>query len=124
MSYHSGPPAAHAAQSVLQCHVQDSQNNQSDLAQVTQAFYIDKQPDHAHAKAIGDRMRQLFAEGGFEIRQWASNLPLVIEHLPSEASCISNELWLSRYGADLDEPTLGLQWKFQVSSKRRFNIMY
>lgn len=99
----------------LQRHVQDCPPDQSDLAEVVaQAFYVDNclysTPDPAKAKAVVDGLRQLLAEGGFEIRQWASNLPSVIEHLPSDARSASSELWLSRDSAELDEPTLGLQW--------------
>ncbi|XP_077374267.1 uncharacterized protein LOC144016825 [Festucalex cinctus] len=99
----------------LQRHVEDSQVSQPELAEVvTQAFYVDNclysTPDPAHAKAVVDGLRNLLAKGGFEIRQWASNLPSVIEHLPSDARSVSSELWLSRDSANLDEHTLGLQW--------------
>ena len=42
-----------------------------------------------------DKMRYLLAEGGFELRQWASNDLSIITHLPSEVRLDSSELWLS-----------------------------
>ncbi len=37
------------------------------------------------AKQLIDKMKELLSAGGFEIRQWASNYPEVIAHLPTEA---------------------------------------
>lgn len=54
-------------------------------------------------------MRPLLADGGFDIRKWASNNPAVIQHLPPDAKCKTCELWLSENG-DPKELTLGLQW--------------
>lgn len=62
------------------------------------------------AKNLVDGVRQLIHTGGFEIRQCASNVPAVIEHLPSEVRSESSELWLSQSSMDLQQPTLGLQW--------------
>ncbi len=55
-------------------------------------------------------MRALLATGGFDIRQWASNVPDVIAHLPTEAKSESCELWLSANKTDLQESALGLMW--------------
>ncbi|KAJ8410828.1 hypothetical protein AAFF_G00187850 [Aldrovandia affinis] len=38
------------------------------------------------AKEVIDKLRGLLMEGGFELRQWASNIPDVISHLPKEIS--------------------------------------
>lgn len=54
-------------------------------------------------------MRPLLAKGGFDIRQWASNDPGVVQHLPPEAKSKTTELWLLEHG-DPKELTLGLQW--------------
>ncbi len=35
------------------------------------------------AKKLIDKMRVLLTTGGFDIRQWASNVPDVIAHLPT-----------------------------------------
>ncbi|XP_013856342.1 uncharacterized protein LOC106512222, partial [Austrofundulus limnaeus] len=99
----------------LQHHAQEHAADTPSLIEiVTRAFYVDNclysTPDPADAKVVVDGLRQLLAEGGFEIRQWASNLPSTIEHLPPGARSISSELWLSRNSTDLQEPTLGMQW--------------
>ncbi|XP_026101210.1 uncharacterized protein LOC113072449 isoform X1 [Carassius auratus] len=49
-------------------------------------------------------------EGGFELRQWASNIPAVINHLPPEARSDGFELWLAHEKTDVQESTLGLSW--------------
>lgn len=81
---------------------------------IEQAFYVDNclQSIDSPAKArnLIDRMRSLLSSGGFEIRQWASNVPAVIEHLPVEARAASTELWLSEHSSDPQEPALGLRW--------------
>lgn len=58
------------------------------------------------AKDQGNTLCHFLAKGGFEVRQWASNDPSLIEHVNSEASC---ELWLSRHRLDVQESALGLQ---------------
>lgn len=80
----------------------------------TISFYVDNFLHSTctveEAKDLVDDLRKLLSDGGFEIRQWASNLPSVIEDLPPEATSASSELWLSRSSSDLQEPTLGLRW--------------
>ncbi|KAK7945263.1 hypothetical protein WMY93_000991 [Mugilogobius chulae] len=71
---------------------------------------FDQPHQRSKAKTIIDRMRQLLLTGGFDIRQWASNIPSVVEHLPAEAKAASTELWLSQYRQDPEEPALGLRW--------------
>lgn len=56
-------------------------------------------------------MRQCLASGGFEIRQWASNLSSVVSHLPSSARSDNTELWLTEKNDGLQEPALGLLWR-------------
>lgn len=99
----------------LQRHVQNTSESNSDLIDIVeQSFYVDNCLHSTHskeeAKDIVDRLRHLLHTGGFEIRQWASNVPAVIEHLPSNIRSESSELWLSQYSTDLQEPTLGLRW--------------
>lgn len=81
---------------------------------VLKAFYVDNCLQSfstpAEAKQLIDSIRQLLAKGGFEIRQWASNYPEVIAHLPSEARSQGCDLWLTAHKADPQETTLGLSW--------------
>lgn len=67
-------------------------------------------PQQAQAKQFTDNIRQLLATGGFEIRQWDSNFPEVIAHLPTGARSEGCELWLTAHKANPQEPTLGLAW--------------
>lgn len=57
-----------------------------------------------------DQLRELLVLGGFEIRQWASNVASVVHHLPMEAKSESTELWISESQADPQEHALGLSW--------------
>ncbi len=61
-------------------------------------------------------LRQILLTGGFELRQWASNRPEVIQHLPSETRSLNSELWLSQKSTDLMEGTLGLLWNCLTDS--------
>ncbi|XP_061128044.1 uncharacterized protein LOC133149871 isoform X1 [Syngnathus typhle] len=99
----------------LQQHVRDHEPPDSPLTHVIeQSFYVDNclhsvsKPEDA--KALVDDLRALLRKGGFEIRQWASNVPEVVAHLPPEAQSTSSELWLSKASDNLQEPTLGLCW--------------
>lgn len=99
----------------LQQHVRDHEPPDSLLIRVVEnSFYVDnclhsvsKAED---AKALIDNLRALLSKGGFEIRQWANNVPEVVAHLPPEAQSASSELWLSKASDNLNEPTLGLCW--------------
>ncbi len=42
-------------------------------------------PLQEEAKTLFDKLRALLAEGGFELCQWASNIPDIINHLSNEA---------------------------------------
>lgn len=57
-----------------------------------------------------DKLTSLLASGGFELRQWASNTPDVISHLPKEARSENSELWLNESSADPQELALRLRW--------------
>lgn len=78
------------------------------------SFYVDnclESLSSPHkAKQLVDKLRTLLAAGGFEIRQWASNVPSVVGHLPKEALSNCTELWLSHDRAEMQESTLGLRW--------------
>lgn len=99
----------------LQYHAQEYRHTMAGLVDIVEtSFYVDNclhsTPDQGEAKAIIDGLRQSLLQGGFEIRQWASNVPSILRHLPSEARSASSECWLSQSSTDLQELTLGLQW--------------
>lgn len=67
-------------------------------------------PTAEEAKELVDQLIEVLASGGFELRQWASNVPDVLRHLPAEVRSNSMERWLSRDEPGLPEPALGLSW--------------
>lgn len=99
----------------LQRHVRDNSSSNEDVVDsVLTAFYVDNclqsLSSPQQARQLLDKMRALLASGGFEVRQWASNMPEVISHLPTEARSEGCELWLTANKADPQESTLGLRW--------------
>lgn len=99
----------------LQKHVHDQSNEGEDVKNsVDRCFYVDNclqsLPSKAEAKELLDKLRVLLASGGFEIRQWASNAPDILTHLPQEARSDNAELWLTQNSADIQESTLRLRW--------------
>ncbi len=73
----------------LQRHVTDHSQEDDDVRDaVERHFYVDNwlqsfsSPEEA--KALVNKLRELLNGGGFELRQWASNVPEVIRHLPPE----------------------------------------
>ncbi|KAI3351158.1 hypothetical protein L3Q82_005715 [Scortum barcoo] len=64
----------------------------------------------SEAKHLVNKLQQLLLSGGFELRQWATNAPEIISHMPPESKSESSELWLSMDGAEALERTLGLLW--------------
>lgn len=78
------------------------------------SFYVDNclqsLPSSTVAKALLEKLCLLLAKGGFEIRQWASNVKEVIQHLPPAARSTSMELWFSQTELGPQEPALGLRW--------------
>lgn len=55
-------------------------------------------------------MQHLLAEGGFELRQWASNAPQLLQHLPQHIKSENYDLWFSTDRADHQEHTL-VRWQ-------------
>ncbi|KAL0151615.1 hypothetical protein M9458_051478 [Cirrhinus mrigala] len=99
----------------LQKHVRDHQPGDDEVRQsIEQCFYVDNclqsLPTEDEARQLVNKMRSVLASGGFEIRQWASNSPSVVEHLPANAKSGSIELWLQKNHSDPQEPALGLIW--------------
>lgn len=61
------------------------------------------------ARDLVDKLRALLTPAGFILRQWASNEPSAISHLPEDLRSTSAELWLAQDNADTSESTLGLR---------------
>ncbi len=100
---------------VLQMHVRCQQVGNEDVLQsIERSFYVDNciqsLPTAEEAKQLIDKMRPLLASGGFEIRQWATNVPSVVLHLPTKALSENIELWLQQNHSDPLELALGLMW--------------
>lgn len=99
----------------LQKHVREHRPYDVDVRQsIEQCFYVDSCLQSLHtvdeARQLVNKMRSVLASGGFEIWQWASNVPPVVEHLPANAESESIELWLQNNHSDPQEPALGLIW--------------
>ncbi|KAI4903701.1 hypothetical protein NFI96_008893, partial [Prochilodus magdalenae] len=99
----------------LQKHVFDHSKPGEDVRDsIERSFYVDNclqsLPSSDMAKDLVDKLCNLLAAGGFELRQWASNNPGVISHLPSHIRSDSSELWLNYGKQDAQESTLGLHW--------------
>ncbi len=109
--------AIYALQEIAQNHPQVDPGL---VRTVKSSFYVDNclhsLQTVAEARELVDNLRQLLLTGGFELRQWASNRPEVIQHLPSEARSLNSELWLSQKSTDLMEGTLGLLWNCLTDS--------
>ncbi len=99
----------------LQMHIRCQQVGNEDVLQsIERSFYVDNclqsLPTAEEAKQLIDKMRPLLASGGLEIRQWATNVPSVVQHLPTKARSENIELWLQQTHSDPLEPALGLMW--------------
>ncbi|XP_038071933.1 uncharacterized protein LOC119740637 [Patiria miniata] len=99
----------------LRKHASDHKEQYPEVAEsVDKSFYVDNcldsLPSSREAKHLVHQMRNLLADAGFEIRQWASNDPTVVEDLPPDARSNGCELWLTYGDTDSLEATLGLQW--------------
>ncbi|KAK3541683.1 hypothetical protein QTP86_000569 [Hemibagrus guttatus] len=102
----------------LQRHVrQHPQMDEAIRFLVERCFYVDNclqsLPTADAARNLIDQLRNILSGAGFEIRQWASNDPGVLSHLPSNARAVSVELWLTQEKSDIPESTLGLSWNWQ-----------
>lgn len=83
-----------------------------------QCFYVDNclqsVPTPEEAKELVDKLHNLLAAdlaGGFELRQWVSNTPSVISHLPKDAR--SDSIELSHGDPNHAESALGLSWHWE-----------
>lgn len=109
----------------LQTHVTNSSKPNGDVqTAVERCFYVDNWlqslPSVEQAKPQADKLRGLLAEGGIELRQWASSHQKVIEHLPaectSESTSESTKLWLTQTNHDPQELALGLMWHCRLDT--------
>lgn len=105
----------------LQRHViEHSVDNASLRFSVEKCFYVDNclqsVGSSEEARCLVDGLREMLSRAGFDIRQWASNVPSVLSHLPSEARAESLELWLAQDKTDVPESTLGLRWNWQTDT--------
>lgn len=96
-------------------HVSDHSQPEEDVrVAVERCFYVDNclrsVQTVGEAKSLVDKLQSLLANGGFQLRQWASNTPETISHLPKELRSESNELWLNATETDPQELALGLRW--------------
>lgn len=99
----------------LQRHVIDHSSPDEDVRfSVERCFHVDNClqsiPSAKEARQLLDKLLALLSSGGFEIRQWTSNVQSVVSHLPQEALSDNPELWLSQDLMDMQEATLGLRW--------------
>ncbi|KAG1936295.1 hypothetical protein F2P79_018645 [Pimephales promelas] len=82
---------------------------------VERSFYVDNclksVSTETQAVQLLNRLQSHLMEGGFELRQWASNIPEVIHHLPAELKSKSGEIRLSQEMANPQENALGLIWQ-------------
>ncbi|XP_039520697.1 uncharacterized protein LOC120474476 [Pimephales promelas] len=89
---------------------------------IQRSFYVDNCLQSLNtadeARELINHLRKLLADGGFNIRQWASNQPSVVSHLPKEAQSTSTELWLSQRETEVPESTLGLHWHCPTDTLR------
>ncbi len=105
----------------LQKHVLDhSQPGEDVRHSVLKSFYVDNCLQSftttEEARSFVDKLGTLLANGGFELRQWSSNQPSTINHLPSELKSASTELWISHGKTDTQESALGLLWNHQTDT--------
>lgn len=99
----------------LQQHTHNHQDSYPDiLLSVLRSFYVDNFLESFSTVPVATQgviqLRAMLAEGGFDLRQWASNQLSVVAHLPVDARFSATEQWLSHNRVDPLEPTLGLRW--------------
>ena len=103
----------------LQRHAEDhSSPGEVVRTSIERCFYVDNclhsLPTVAKARDLVDKLRAILTSAGFLLRQWASNDPDPISHLPEEDRSNSAELWLAHDRTDSPESTLGLSWHFST----------
>lgn len=107
----------------LQRHVYHHSHPEDEVRRsIENNFYVDNWlqsfPTREMAKDMVEVLRRLLLEGGFELRQWASNAPEVVGHLPKDIRSDSSEQLLNHTDMDPQEPALGLRWLCQSDTLR------
>lgn len=102
----------------LQRHVVDNSKPQDCVREcIEKSFYVDNclhsLESEEEAKELVVKLRDLLTTGGFDLLQWASNIPSTISQLPPDVRSNSCELWLTDAHPNQPESTLGLQWHCQ-----------
>nr|XP_057925810.1 uncharacterized protein LOC131127691 [Doryrhamphus excisus] len=105
----------------LQTHVhRHTEPKENARLSAERCFYVDNclqsLQSEDQAKQLVSRLHTLLMEGGFELREWASNVPAVIRHLPKESQSESSTLWFAQQTADPQERTLGLLWQCRTDT--------
>nr|XP_057917974.1 uncharacterized protein LOC131109721 [Doryrhamphus excisus] len=105
----------------LQTHVhRHTEPKENARLSAERCFYVDNclqsLQSEDQAKQLVSRLHTLLMEGGFELREWASNVPAVIRHLPKESQSASSTLWFAQQTADPQERTLGLLWQCRTDT--------
>ena len=92
----------------LQMHARHYQDSKPVITPSVERFYVDNclesLPNIPAAKDQVDQLCSLLAQGGFELRQWASNRTEVVAHLPTEARSVATDQWLVPNRTDPLEP--------------------
>ncbi|KAJ8004261.1 hypothetical protein DPEC_G00156980 [Dallia pectoralis] len=96
-------------------HVIDhSQPGENVCESIEKYFYMDNSlqslSSAEEASALVEKLQDLHATGGFDLRQWASNIATVVSHLPHDSRSTSTELWLTQGQSETRESILWLQW--------------
>ncbi|KAI2648679.1 Gag-Pro-Pol polyprotein [Labeo rohita] len=105
----------------MQKHIlENSQPGEKVRDAVLKAFYVDNYlqslPSVDEAKLLVDQLQSVLAEGGFELRQWASNSPTAISHLPAASRSDNAEQWIAKGNSLNHESVLGLQWNCETDT--------
>ncbi|XP_065091282.1 uncharacterized protein LOC135712252 [Ochlerotatus camptorhynchus] len=99
--------APYLATRVLQQLASDEKENFPQAAEVlTKDFYVDDL--FCGAIQLRTQLDTLLRKGGFELRKWASNVPAVLEDVPTENRAIHSSVDLNR---DHCLKALGLHWE-------------
>ncbi|XP_073776433.1 uncharacterized protein [Danio rerio] len=99
----------------LQKHVIDHSQPGEDVREsIEKHFYVDNFlqsfDSQEEARDRASKLHNLLATGGFDLRQWASNFPQVLDTIPSTAKSNTLVLWLAQEQPDAQESALGLYW--------------
>lgn len=105
----------------LQKHVAEDPGAGEDVQySIERCFYVDNCLQSfatvEEATQTVHQLREVLARGGFDLRQWASSDPQVLQQLPAEAKAESSETWMTQSQGEGQEMTLGLVWHFKTDT--------